>query len=275
MDFLRRFVKHRLAVVGGIFGILILLVAIFAPLIAPHDPHSVDFESILVKPSLNHLFGTDHLGRDLLSRVLFGARVSLTVGIAAVAVSCLIGGMCGLAAGYFGRAVDIVIMRILDVVWAFPPVVLALAFVAVRGASLTAVIFAIGIVGIPSYARIVRSSVLSVKQKDFIMAARASGLGDIKIIFSHVLPNVLAPVIVVATLGSATAIMIESILSYLGLGMQPPASSWGLMISEGQRFIRTYIYFSLFPGLMIMLTVFSLNVLGDGLRDALDPKLKT
>jgi peptide/nickel transport system permease protein len=180
-----------------------------------------------------------------------------------------------LTAGYFGRAVDIVIMRILDVVWAFPPVVLALAFVAVRGASLTAVIFAIGIVGIPSYARIVRSSVLSVKQKDFIMAARASGIGNIKIIFSHVLPNVLAPVIVVATLGSATAIMIESILSYLGLGMQPPASSWGLMISEGQRFIRTYIYFSLFPGLMIMLTVFSLNVLGDGLRDALDPKLKT
>jgi ABC-type dipeptide/oligopeptide/nickel transport system permease subunit len=275
MDFLRRFVKHRLAVVGGIFGILILLVAIFAPLIAPHDPHAVDFGAILVKPSLHHLFGTDHLGRDLLSRVLYGARVSLTVGIAAVAVSCLIGGMCGLAAGYFGRAVDIVIMRILDVVWAFPPVVLALAFVAVRGASLTAVIFAIGIVGIPSYARIVRSSVLSVKQKDFIMAARASGIGNIKIIFSHVLPNVLAPVIVVATLGSATAIMIESILSYLGLGMQPPASSWGLMISEGQRFIRTYIYFSLFPGLMIMVTVFSLNVLGDGLRDALDPKLKT
>jgi ABC-type dipeptide/oligopeptide/nickel transport system permease subunit len=275
MEFLRRFVKHRLAVVGGIFGILILLVAIFAPFIAPHDPHSVDFDSILVKPSLTHLFGTDHLGRDLLSRVLFGARVSLMVGIGAVVVSCLIGGICGLAAGYFGRAIDIVIMRILDVVWAFPPVVLALAFVAVRGASLTAVIFAIGIVGIPSYARIVRSSVLSVKQKDFIMAARASGIGNVKIIFSHVLPNVLAPVIVVATLGSATAIMIESILSYLGLGMQPPASSWGLMISEGQRFIRTYIYFSLFPGLMIMVTVFSLNVLGDGLRDALDPKLKT
>jgi len=275
MDFLRRFAKHRLAVVGGIFGILILLVAIFAPFIAPHDPHSVDFGSILVKPSLSHLFGTDHLGRDLLSRVLYGARVSLMVGIGAVAVSCLIGGMCGLTAGYFGRTIDIIIMRILDVVWAFPPVVLALAFVAVRGASLTAVIFAIGIVGIPSYARIVRSSVLSVKQKDYIMAARASGIGNIKIIFSHVLPNVLAPVIVVATLGSATAIMIESILSYLGLGMQPPASSWGLMISEGQRFIRTYIYFSLFPGLMIMLTVFSLNVLGDGLRDALDPKLKT
>lgn len=275
MDFLRRFIKHRLAVVGGIFGILILIVAIFAPFIAPYDPNAVDFGAMLVKPSANHLFGTDHLGRDLLSRILYGARVSLTVGVGAVAVSCIIGGICGLLAGYFGRAVDIVIMRCLDVVWAFPPVVLALAFVAVRGASLTAVIFSIGIVGIPSYARIVRSSVLSVKQKDFIMAAKASGIGNIKIILSHVLPNVLAPVIVVATLGSATAIMIESILSYLGLGMQPPASSWGLMISEGQRFIRTYVYYSLFPGLMIMLTVFSLNVLGDGLRDALDPKLKT
>ena len=235
----------------------------------------MDFESILLKPSLKHLFGTDHLGRDLLSRILFGARVSLMVGIGAVGVSCIIGGICGLVAGYFGRVVDIVIMRILDVVWAFPAVVLALALVAIRGASLSAVIFAIGIVGIPSYARIVRSSVLSVKQKDYIMAARASGIGDIRIIFSHVLPNVLAPVIVVATLGTGTAIMIESILSYLGLGMQPPASSWGLMISDGQRFIRTFIYYSLFPGLMIMLTVFSLNVFGDGLRDALDPKLKT
>lgn len=275
MDFLRRFIKHRLAVVGGIFGILILLVAIFAPFIAPYNPNAVDFGAMLAKPSAKHLFGTDHLGRDLLSRILYGARVSLSVGVGAVAVSCIIGGICGLVAGYFGRAVDIIIMRCLDVVWAFPPVVLALAFVAVRGASLTAVIFSIGVVGIPSYARIVRSSVLSVKQKDFIMAAKASGIGNIKIIFSHVLPNVLAPVIVVATLGSATAIMIESILSYLGLGMQPPASSWGLMISEGQRFIRTYVYYSLFPGLMIMLTVFSLNVLGDGLRDALDPKLKT
>lgn len=275
MEFLRRFVKHRLAVLGAIFGILILLAAIFAPLIAPHDPHSMDFDSILLKPSLKHLFGTDHLGRDLLSRILFGARVSLMVGIGAVGVSCIIGGICGLVAGYFGRVVDIVIMRILDVVWAFPAVILALALVAIRGASLSAVIFAIGIVGIPSYARIVRSSVLSVKQKDYIMAARASGIGDIRIIFSHVLPNVLAPVIVVATLGTGTAIMIESILSYLGLGMQPPASSWGLMISDGQRFIRTFIYYSLFPGLMIMLTVFSLNVFGDGLRDALDPKLKT
>ncbi len=275
MEFLRRFVKHRLAVLGAIFGFLILLAAIFAPLLAPHDPHSMDFDSILLKPSLKHLFGTDHLGRDLLSRILFGARVSLMVGIGAVGVSCIIGGICGLVAGYFGRVVDIVIMRILDVVWAFPAVVLALALVAIRGASLSAVIFAIGIVGIPSYARIVRSSVLSVKQKDYIMAARASGIGDIRIIFSHVLPNVLAPVIVVATLGTGTAIMIESILSYLGLGMQPPASSWGLMISDGQRFIRTFIYYSLFPGLMIMLTVFSLNVFGDGLRDALDPKLKT
>jgi len=274
MEFIKRFAKHRLAVVGGIFGILLILIAIFAPYIAPYDPNTMDFGSIMAKPSLKHLFGTDHLGRDLLSRIIYSARVSLLVGVGAVCFSAFIGGICGLAAGYFGKAVDIVIMRCLDVVWAFPPTLLALAFVAVRGASLSAVILAIGIVGIPQYARIVRSSVLSVKERDYILAARASGIGIMKIIFTHVTPNVLAPVIVVASLGMAGAIMIESILSFLGLGMQPPASSWGLMISEGQKYLRTFPFFSLFPGLMIMLTVFSLNVFGDGLRDAWDPKLK-
>lgn len=275
MDFFKRFARHRLAVVGGTFGVLLILAAIFAPFLAPYDPNAVDFGSIMTEPSLKHPFGTDHLGRDLLSRIIYSARVSLLVGVGAVCFSAVIGGICGLTAGYFGKAVDIVIMRILDVVWAFPPTLLALAFVAVRGASLSAVILAIGIVGIPQYARIVRSSVLSVKEKDYILAAKASGIGNMKIIFSHVMPNVLAPVIVVASLGMAGAIMIESILSFLGLGMQPPASSWGLMISEGQKYLRTFPFFSLFPGLMIMLTVFSLNVFGDGLRDAWDPKLKT
>jgi ABC-type dipeptide/oligopeptide/nickel transport system permease subunit len=180
-----------------------------------------------------------------------------------------------LFAGYFGNKTDIVIMRLLDVVWAFPPVLLALAFVAVRGPSISAVILAIGLVAIPRYARIVRGTVLSIKEKDYIMAARAAGIRPITIIFTHVLPNVLAPLIVVASLGVAGAIMMESVLSFLGLGMQPPASSWGLMISEGQGYLRTFPYYALFPGLMIVLIVFAFNVCGDGLRDAWDPKLKT
>ena len=199
----------------------------------------------------------------------------MLVGLGSVIIAALVGGLAGLFAGYFGRFADVIIMRILDVVWAFPPALLALALVAVWGPSLTTVIFSIGVVSIPQYARIVRASVLSVKEKEYILAARASGIGRLSIMFTHVLPNVLAPLIVVATLGIATSIMIEAILSFLGLGMQPPASSWGLMISEGQKYLRTFPYYSIFPGLMIMITVFAFNAFGDGLRDAWDPKLKT
>jgi len=275
MEFLRRFKRHRLAVVGAIIVIALLLVAIFAPFLARQSPHHVDLSNPLAPPSLKNPMGTDHLGRDILSRIIYGTRISFIVGIGAVGIAAIIGGLCGLFAGYFGRKLDIIIMRILDVIWAFPPVLLALAFVAVRGASLSAVILAIGLVAVPRYARIVRGTVLSVKEKDYIMAARAAGISNLRIVFTQVLPNVAAPVIVVASLGTAGAIMMESILSYLGLGMQPPASSWGLMISEGQKYLRTFPYYSLFPGLMIMLIVFALNVFGDGLRDAWDPKLKT
>jgi len=263
-----------LAVVGaGVVSVLIL-VAVFAPLLAPQDPDYMDLGSILNPPSRHHFLGTDHLGRDLLSRLIYGTRVSLIVGLGSVGFAIVVGGLCGLLAGYFGGLIDVVIMRLLDIIWAFPPILLALAFVAVRGASLTGVILAIGLVGIPGYARIVRSSVLSVKEKDFVLAARASGISDMSILLTHVLPNVAAPLIVVASLGAATAIMLESILSFLGLGLQPPASSWGLMISEGQKYLRTHPYYSLFPGMAIMILVFALNVLGDGLRDAWDPKLK-
>jgi ABC-type dipeptide/oligopeptide/nickel transport system permease subunit len=275
MEFLRRFKRHRLAVVGAIIVIALLLVAIFAPFLALQSPHHVDLSNPLAPPSFKNPMGTDHLGRDIMSRIIYGTRISFMVGLGAVGIAAIIGGLCGLFAGYFGRKLDIVIMRILDVVWAFPPVLLALAFVAVRGASLSAVILAIGLVAVPRYARIVRGTVLSVKEKDYIMAARAAGISNLRIIFTQVLPNVAAPVIVVASLGAAGAIMMESILSYLGLGMQPPASSWGLMISEGQKYLRTFPYYSIFPGLMIMLIVFALNIFGDGLRDAWDPKLKT
>jgi peptide/nickel transport system permease protein len=275
MEFYRRFKRHRLGLVGAIIVTILFLVAILASFIAPSDPQRVDLGNTLAPLTLKHPLGTDHLGRDMLSRIIYGTRIALMVGIGAVGISAILGGLAGLLAGYFGKKIDAVIMRSLDVVWAFPPILLALALVAVRGASLSTVIFSIAIVGIPGHARIVRGSVLSVKEKTFVMAARASGISVWRIILHHVLPNVLAPVIVVSTLSVATSIMIEATLSFLGLGMQPPNDSWGLMISEGQKYLRTYPYYSLFPGIMIMIIVFAFNVFGDALRDAWDPKLKT
>lgn len=261
--------------IGGGVAIIIVVIAVFAPLLSPSDPYHVDFGNTLSPPSFKNPLGTDHLGRDILSRLIYGAWISLGVGLGATAISMFLGGLCGLMAGYFGRSIDVIIMRGLDVVWAFPPVLLALAFVAIKGPSFSAVILAVGIVGIPMFARIVRSTVLSVKEKDYILAAKASGISHFKIMFTHILPNIIAPVVVVETFAVAGAIMIESTLSFLGLGIQPPASSWGLMINEGQKYLRTFPYYSLFPGLTIMITVFAFNAFGDGLRDAWDPKLKT
>lgn len=275
MELYRRFKKHRAGMIGAIVVALILVVAIFAPVVSPKDPNQLDFGHLLSPPSFKYPLGTDHLGRDILSRLIYGARVSLAAGVGAVGFSLCIGGLLGLVAGYFGRATDAIIMRALDVVWAFPPVLLALAFVAIRGPSLSAIILALGIVGIPIFARIVRSTVLSVKEKDYILAAKASGISHFNIMFTHIVPNIMAPVTVVATLTIATTIMIEAILSFLGLGIQPPTPSWGSMINDGQKYLRTFPHFSLFPGLAIMITVFAFNTLGDGLRDALDPKLKT
>ena len=273
-DFFRRFRRHRLGLFGAIIVIILFILALFAPLIAPSNPRKVDLSNTLAPLSLKNPLGTDHLGRDLLSRIIYGTRIALIVGIGSVAIAAFFGGIAGIIAGYFGRATDAAIMRFLDVVWAFPPILLALALVAVRGASLSTVVFSIGIVGIPGHARIVRSSVLSIKEKTYIMAAKASGISHWRILINHILPNILAPVIVVSTLSIAITIMIEATLSYLGLGMQPPNDSWGLMISEGQKYLRTYPYLSLFPGIMIMIIVFAFNVFGDGLRDAWDPKLK-
>jgi len=273
-EFFQRFKRHHLGLTGAIIVIILFLVAFFAPLLAPSDPRQVDLSNTLAPLSLKNPLGTDHLGRDLLSRILYGTRIALIVGIGSVAIAAFCGGLAGLCAGYFGKVTDAIIMRFLDVVWAFPPILLALALVAVRGASLSTVVFSIGIVGIPGHARIVRSSVLSVKEKTYIMAAKASGISHWKILIHHILPNILAPVIVVSTLSIAITIMIEATLSFLGLGLQPPNDSWGLMISEGQKYLRTYPYYSVFPGIMIMVIVFAFNVFGDGLRDAWDPKLK-
>jgi peptide/nickel transport system permease protein len=271
----RRFKKQRLGVTGAIIVVILFLAAVFAPFLAPCPPQRVDLSNTLAPLSLKHPLGTDHLGRDLLSRVIYGTRIVLIVGIGSVAISAFFGGLAGLCAGYFGKTADGMIMRCLDVVWAFPPILLALALVAVRGASLSTVVLSIAVVGIPGHARIVRGSVLSVKEKTYIMAARASGIGHGRILINHILPNIVAPVIVVSTLSIAICIMIEATLSFLGLGMRPPNDSWGFMVSEGQKYLRTYPYYSLFPGIMIMVVVFAFNVFGDGLRDAWDPKLKT
>lgn len=274
IDFYHRLKQHRSGFFGAILVIILFLIAIGAPLIAPSNPHKLNMDEMLAPLSFKHPMGTDHLGRDMLSRIIYGTRIALLVGFGAVSISAVLGGLAGLLAGYFGRKIDTVIMRLLDVVWAFPPILLALALVAVRGPSLSTVVLSIAIVGIPSQARIVRGAVLSVREKTYVMAARASGVSIKRIIFYHILPNVLAPVIVISTLSIATAIMIESVLSFLGLGMQPPNDSWGLMISEGQKYMRTYPYYALFPGIMIMIIVGAFNMLGDGLRDAWDPKLK-
>lgn len=274
-EFCRRLKKHKLGVTGATLVIILFLVALLAPFLAPSDPKRVDLGNALAPLSLKHPLGTDHLGRDLLSRIIYGTRIALIVGIGSVGIAAFFGGIAGLLAGYFGRGTDATIMRSLDVVWAFPPILLALALVAVRGASLLTVVFSIAIVGIPAHARIIRSSVLSIKEKSYIMAARASGISHWKILLGHILPNVLAPIIVVSTLGIAMSVMIEATLSYLGLGMQPPNDSWGLMISQGQKYLRSYPYYSLFPGIMIMVIVFAFNALGDALRDAWDPRLKT
>lgn len=275
IDFCRRFKRHRLGLLGAVIVIALLLAAIFAPWLAPRDPHQVDFGNILVSPSLEHLFGTDHLGRDILSRIIFGTRIALVVGIGSVGIAVFFGVLGGLLAGYFGKMIDAIIMRSLDVVWAFPPILLALALVAVLGPSLSTVIFSISIVGIPAHTRIVRGSVMSVKQKTYVLAAKAAGINPWRIIWNHILPNILPPVLVISTLSIATSIMIEAILSFLGLGMQPPSDSWGLMVSEGQKYLRTHPHYSIFPGVMIMVVVFAFNAVGDALRDAWDPKLKT
>ena len=275
IDFYRRFKRHRLGLLGAVIVIALLLAAIFAPWLAPRDPHQMDFGNILVSPSLEHLFGTDHLGRDILSRIIFGTRIALVVGIGSVGIAVFFGVLGGLLAGYFGKMIDAIIMRSLDVVWAFPPILLALALVAVLGPSLSTVIFSISIVGIPAHTRIVRGSVMSVKQKTYVLAAKAAGINPWRIIWNHILPNILPPVLVISTLSIATSIMIEAILSFLGLGMQPPSDSWGLMVSEGQKYLRTHPHYSIFPGVMIMVVVFAFNAVGDALRDAWDPKLKT
>lgn len=268
---LRHLFQNRRVVIAIIIIFLITGAALFAPLLSPYDPYEIDLSATLEAPSSQHWLGTDNMGRDILSRIIYGSRISLLVGLVAVGVSGIIGIFFGTLAGYFGRWVDGLIMRLVDILLAFPSILLAIALVAVLGASLFNVILAIGIVNWVSYARLVRGEFLSLKNKEFVTSIQALGAGTPRVIFKHMLPNAFAPIIVMATMGMAGAIITESSLSFLGLGVQPPTASWGQMLSEGRQVIREAWWVSTFPGLAIMFTVLAFNILGDGLRDALDP----
>jgi peptide/nickel transport system permease protein len=270
----QRLMGSRLAAIGAVIIALLILLAVFGPLISPYDPNDIDMSNRVQPPSLAHPFGTDDFGRDILSRVLTGARVSLKVGIIAVGISMSIGTLLGLVSGYYGRWTDEIIMRSMDILFAFPAILLAIAIVAALGPGVTNAMIAIGIVYTPIFARITRGSVLAVREQVYIEAAKSTGCGDSRILSHHILPNVSAPIIVEITLSLAFAILAEAALSFLGLGTQPPDPSWGRMLSEGRSFIQMAPWIGVFPGLAIMLTVMGFNFLGDGLRDALDPRLK-
>ncbi len=270
-----RFFQNKLAVVGGIFTLLLILMAIFAPIVAPYNPSDQDYAKFLQSPNAENLLGTDELGRDIFSRIIYGARVSIQAGIISVGIALLIGIPIGLFSGYYRGVLDeFVVMRFTDALLSFPPLVLALSLAAVLGAGLQNAMIAIGIIFTPNFIRLVRGEVLSQREREYVTAAKASGISDFKIIFRHILPNCLPPILVQATLSIAAAIISEASLSYLGLGTQPPTPSWGAMLSMGQGYLGDAPWISLFPGLFIFLTVLSINLFGDGLRDALDPKLK-
>lgn len=272
-DFVRRLARSRGALVGlAIIG-LVILMAITAPVLAPYDPTEVDTANRLMGPSTEHFLGTDHFGRDLFSRTVFGSRISLIIGIIAVSIGASIGILAGLTAGFYGRIVDSIIMRSVDVMLAFPGILLALAIITVLRPSLVNLMIAVGLSSVPVYARLARGSTLMIREEAYIEASRVNGANDALILRRHILPNILAPLIVAATLGVGSAILWAAALSFLGLGSQPPTPEWGRMLSDGRSYMRDAWWISTFPGLAIMLTVLGMNLLGDGLRDALDPKL--
>lgn len=259
---------------GLILTVALVLVALAAPLISPYDPDAQDTSRRLEGPSHEHLLGLDELGRDVASRVVWGARVSLRVGFSVVILAASLGIALGAISGYFGGAIDTIIMRLTDILLAFPGILLAIALVAVLGPSLNNVILALAVIGWVGYARLVRGQVLKVRELEYVTAAKALGARSPRVIIRHVLPNVINPVIVMATLGLAGAILSEAALSFLGLGVQPPTPSWGAMLTEGRRYLGLANHLAIFPGAAIMLAVMGFNFLGDGLIDALDPKYR-
>ncbi|CAJ1003260.1 nickel transporter permease [Brevibacillus aydinogluensis] len=266
--------KNKLAIVGFIIIFVFVLLALLAPYITPYEYDKGELINKNKPPSAEHWFGTDYNGRDVFTRVIYGAQISLRVGLFSVIGSVIVGTFLGLLAGYYGRWVDMIISRLFDIMLAFPSILLAIAIVAMLGPSLENALLAIAIVNIPTYGRLVRSRVLSLKEEEFVMAAKAIGSKNSRIILHHILPNSLAPIIVTGTLGIATAILEAAALGFLGLGAQPPQPEWGLMLSDSRQYIQKAPWTVIFPGLSIMLTVLCFNLIGDGLRDALDPRMK-
>lgn len=267
--------RNKLAIAGTIFIIALFIVAVFAPLIAPYSPFKTDFFKTLQGPSSEHLLGTDDLGRDVLSRLLYGARISITIGFISVAIGLIVGVPLGAISGYYGGKIDMFVQRLVDIMMAFPGMLLAIIIVAIMGVGLVNAMIAVGIVSIPTYIRLVRGSVLSIKNREFVQAAKAIGARDPVIIWKHVLPHCLAPIIVQSSLQIGIAILWAAGLGFLGLGAQAPTPEWGAMLSQGRSYIRTAHHVTTYPGIAIMLSVLGFNLLGDGLRDALDPRMNS
>ena len=271
---MNRLAAMRLAQVGGVLVLVVLLAAVVASVAAPYSPTQQDIRNLLRPPSVTHPLGTDELGRDTLTRVMYGARASLEVGIIAVGISLVIGSALGLVAGYLRGVTDATLMRVMDGLLALPTLVLALAITAMLGPSLNNAMLAIGITGVPIFARLVRGQVLSVRELDFVQAARSLGAGHVRMIRRHILPNVLSPIVVQASLAMPTAILAEAGLSFLGLGVQPPTPSWGAMLNTAKGYLQQDAWLAVAPGTAIFITVLGFNFLGDAVRDALDPRLR-
>lgn len=272
--FFRRFIRNRLALAGAIVVLSLFLISMAAPIVAPYDPSDIDVKQILMEPSKAHLLGTDQLGRDVLSRMIWGSRISLKVGLVAVGIGTFIGIAFGAVSGYYGGWIDNVMMRFVDIMLCFPAFFLILAVIAFLEPSIWNIMIVIGITGWMGIARLVRAEFLSLKEREFVLSAKALGASDMRIIFRHILPNAMAPILVSATLGVAGAILTESALSFLGIGVQPPTPSWGNILTAGKDNIEIAWWLSLYPGLAILITVLGYNLLGEGIRDSLDPRLK-
>jgi peptide/nickel transport system permease protein len=272
--FLSRFARNKAAVLGAVIAVIFLIVGIFAPVLAPYDPYQFNLENRFRSPDFTHWMGSDEFGRDILSRIIYGARLSILIGTLGVLLAIVIGVPMGVVSGYCGGRIDHVILGIVDVMLAFPGILLAIAIVSVLGFGLTNVIIAIGVFSIPTYARLTRGAVLSVKNLDYNTSAQALGASHLRIVFHHILPNSLSPLIIQTSLRIATALLTASSLSFLGLGAQPPLPEWGAMLSNGRAYLRLAPHLATFPGLAIMIVVLGFNLMGDGLRDTLDPMMK-
>ncbi len=274
MQFLKAIVANRLAFLGLIIVVTVVLVAVFAPFIAPYDYAKIDPKEVLMPPSWSHPFGTDQLGRDVLSRVIWGARVSVEVGVISVGIAVIIGTIVGAVSGYYGGLIDNILMRFVDIMLCFPTFFLILAVISVLEPSIVNIMVVIGLTSWMGVARLVRAEVLSLKEREFVLAAKVMGASDLRIIFRHIIPNAMGPVLVAATLGVGSAILVESALSFLGIGVQPPTPSWGGILASGKDNIEIAWWLSFFPGLAILLAVLGYNLLGEGLRDLLDPRIR-